>query len=238
VASDGAPSDGESAGGESGGAASGEGAASGGAGGDGKRRQPAWLLKESRVRQRYEAKLLAAEKRLEGFKGSRTHDPVEGILPKLEALGDAVWFQGELYRSKMRTDQMRMQQELAQQARWQRELEAPDVEPFAPPDRPRALPTFEVDTAATMAAVEVPFRVASAMPSPRNKKSGSGSSGAGDAASRPATADGGSTTSARGPAPSWARQARGAPMRLQEPTALQQAYKAAGISPRKQFLQR
>ena len=51
-----------------------------------------WLLLEGRRRQAHQKRIAEAEAEL------------LRVLPKLEAAGDAVWFQGELYRQKMRGD--------------------------------------------------------------------------------------------------------------------------------------
>ena len=176
-----------------------------------KRKQPAWLLKEARVRQGYEAKLTTAEARL------------MAALPRVEAVGDAVWFQGQLYRSKMRDDQLQMLKQMGEQAQMQRALRAPETEPFAPPGRPRPLSPRVPDTT-TLAAVEVPLLVAAVSPSPRSARE--------TGKQRPAIADN-TMGSARG---NWTRQ--GGLMRMNEPTALQQAYAIAGVKPGKAFLQR
>ena len=100
----------------------------------------------------YEAKLTTAEARL------------MAALPRVEAVGDAVWFQGQLYRSKMRDDQLQMLKQMGEQAQMQRALRAPETGPFAPPGRPRPLSPRVPDTT-TLAAVEVPLLVAAVSPS-------------------------------------------------------------------------
>jgi len=78
------------------------------------------------------------------------------ILPRLEAAGDAVWFQGELYRAKMRHDLPQMLHTVAEQRK--REAGAAHAvvaDPFAPKGREAVLPT---KTAATPDGA--PLRVA------------------------------------------------------------------------------
>ena len=47
-------------------------------------------------------------------------------LPRLEAAGDAAWFQGEPYREKMRHDMSRLLAKLAEEHSIQRRAAAPD----------------------------------------------------------------------------------------------------------------
>ena len=67
-------------------------------------------------------------------------------MPRLEASGDAVWFQGESYRVKMATDQQAMLDAVVQRAAEQRAAERISTEPFAPPGRSAVLPSRVAET--------------------------------------------------------------------------------------------
>ena len=90
-------------------------------------RPAAWLLRESRLREKHLRRISEMETRL------------MVSLTRLEAIGDAAWFQGELYRNKMRTDQQAIVAHVIERGAGLRAAERAATEPFAPPGRPCVL---------------------------------------------------------------------------------------------------
>ena len=122
-----------------------------------RRKNPAWLLKESRVREGHQARLKEADAVL-----------LE-LLPRMERAGDAVWFQGELYRQKMRTDVLSMRSALAEAAKHKREKEdRSKAEPFAPRGREMVLTQKE----ASGVESKQPLRTVEKMPNAKWSKPG------------------------------------------------------------------
>ena len=70
-----------------------------------------WLLQEGKQRSSHQFRLAACDTRL------------MAVMPRLEAVGDAVWFQGELYRQKMHGDVQAMLSRVTEQVHARRQME-------------------------------------------------------------------------------------------------------------------
>lgn len=87
------------------------------------------MLTEAKQRSGLEANLAAAEAK------------ALAVLPHVEAEGDAVWFQGELYREKIVDDKAKFLRGARAHMAARRRAKPAKADPFAPPGRPVALQT-------------------------------------------------------------------------------------------------